>query len=350
MSIYDKMLNFRVANISDIESIMSFIGKYWQENHILAVDKDFFKWMYGNDQYGDNQFVNFFLMETKENELAGVHGFVPYGPVGSDRCVSSALTKVNPAIKIPLCGVELMKRFYEVVPATAYYSSGTNPKTMIPIGEKIFHHATGIMQQYYMLNPDCEDFRIAKIDKIQHIAPSHFNKKLIKSGVDDELVRRFDFLASYPRQGRKSKEYVYKRFFGHPIYKYDCFAIVSENGKCDAIVFGRTVRENGSKVFRIVDIYGNLETFYQSGKAWEDFICFHNYEYVDIVASRLPEDKMNNAGFVLCRENDENIIPNYFEPFIQKNITSWFMSTNPDIVIFKADGDQDRPNNRIVAI
>ena len=43
-------------------------------------------------------------------------------------------------------------------------------------------------------------------------------------------------------------------------------------------------------------------------------------------------------------ENDENVIPNYFAPFVQENVEIFFHAPNEEIVFCKADGDQDRPN------
>lgn len=55
---------------------------------------------------------------------------------------------------------------------------------------------------------------------------------------------------------------------------------------------------------------------------------------------------MELSGFNLRSLEDENIIPTYFEPFVQKNIDIWFQSSEKGLCIFKADGDQDRPNYR----
>ena len=46
-------------------------------------------------------------------------------------------------------------------------------------------------------------------------------------------------------------------------------------------------------------------------------------------------------------EKKDIVIPNYFEPFIQENISiSYFTDSQnlENLRIFKADGDQDRPS------
>ena len=54
-----------------------------------------------------------------------------------------------------------------------------------------------------------------------------------------------------------------------------------------------------------------------------------------------------DAGFKLLNYNQNDIVPNYFEPFVKKNINLLFAYKTPQnkkIRIFKGDGDQDRPN------
>ena len=55
-------------------------------------------------------------------------------------------------------------------------------------------------------------------------------------------------------------------------------------------------------------------------------------------------DYFVNGGFSLLKEHDENIIPDYFSPFEQRNIDILCDYPNVDVRICKADGDQDRPN------
>lgn len=44
------------------------------------------------------------------------------------------------------------------------------------------------------------------------------------------------------------------------------------------------------------------------------------------------------------KENDTNIIPNYFSPYVAENIDIYVGAKYKGAVFFKADGDQDRPN------
>ena len=68
------------------------------------------------------------------------------------------------------------------------------------------------------------------------------------------------------------------------------------------------------------------------------------YEYIDFYLYGIEDDILRDAGFVL-QDDDVNIIPNYFEPFVQKNISlDFYADSLEEIILFKGDGDQDRPN------
>ena len=69
---------------------------------------------------------------------------------------------------------------------------------------------------------------------------------------------------------------------------------------------------------------------------------------MDIYSYGVPIDIIEKAGFLDRQEYDNLIIPNYFEPFERKNVDLRYAykvkeSSDP-VRLFKADGDQDRPN------
>lgn len=348
MNKYDEHFDFSLATKEDVPDIMNFLKEEWGETHILANDREFFLWQYGNEQYGDANTVNFVLMRTKTTrELVGVNGFVAYSGDMDGRNVSSAITKVKSTLTIPLCGVELIKRFKALVPADNYYSSGTNPETMVPIGKKIFHYCTGEMQHFYMLNPEFKDFKIADIKEIPASRCEDFAYRLEKLKNADEMDSCWDYEKRFFGQGYKSREYLRKRYWEHPVYDYLMWKITdAENAGLSGILIGREICAEGRTMFRIVDFLGDLELLGRIGSALRKLLTENGYEYMDLIVGTLPEELLCKSGFVLRKADDGNILPSYFEPFVRKNIVTWYQKSNPDIVIFKADGDQDRPSQR----
>ena len=59
------MLCVRKAEISEIPAVMQFIAEHWKKDHILAVDRDFFEWMYvqGDELNFQNIISNIFSLE-----------------------------------------------------------------------------------------------------------------------------------------------------------------------------------------------------------------------------------------------------------------------------------------------
>ena len=54
---------------------------------------------------------------------------------------------------------------------------------------------------------------------------------------------------------------------------------------------------------------------------------------------------MRRAGFTRKDPEGQNVIPNYFEPFLQQNIALAYVTSEPNVRVCKADADQDRPNS-----
>lgn len=143
----------------------------------------------------------------------------------------------------------------------------------------------------------------------------------------------------------KDNDYIEHRYYKHIKYHYKVMGIV-RNDKVDAVVIGRVFRANGKKVFRIIDFLGDEDAFVGTFDAWEIFLNEGGYEYVDFYEYGLNPENLTSAGFFLRDEDDANIIPNYFEPFEQRNIEIHISTNIQDkFRMFKGDGDQDRPNS-----
>ena len=145
MNGYDRYFDFRMATIEDTDAIMKFIEENWDKNHILANDKDFFIYFYGDP---NSKLLNMYLMIQKDGRIAGINGFVKYSSEKNPSYISSAMTKVLTDLPVPMSGVEMMKHFYLEMEGSAEFSFGTNPKTILPIHKRVFKCSDGIMDQF----------------------------------------------------------------------------------------------------------------------------------------------------------------------------------------------------------
>ncbi len=342
---YDELYNFRFATIQDVDKIMTFIHDEWGENHILAYDKKLFLWQYGRSEYGDEESINFILMTDKADCILGIIGFIAYDE--NNKCISPAMTMVSKKVTTPLSGLEFMKRQMQMINEEYHFASGTNKNTILPLYERIFHYYTGIMQQYFILNPEVEAYKIAVVPHKNIKSDYEIHAyELAEIMTFQELQDSFKIQEVYAELPLKSEEFLKKRYFDHPYYIYKKWIVYDGNKEQVGVLFGREIEINDAKILRFVDYRGELHHLQFLGKALLQLIQEKNYEYIDLVASNLSDWNLDKAGFHTLDFDAELIIPSYFEPFLQKNIKNYYQ-TKTKIVLFKADGDQDRPNHPI---
>ena len=344
MNKYDELFIFREAKINDVDKLMSFIKEHWRANHILGNDRDFFLYEHGN---GDR--INFIICEDRNNsEIVGMQGFIPYS-WDEELChICGVMTMVKKGIAIPMLGVELIKRFIDIVNYKTYCGIGTNPQTMVPLVKRLFGRFVCKSTHYYQLNEKVEVFEIAKIvdrkKSCEAILESN-SAQLVEFNNFEEVKRNFVLNKSYNFLPYKEDWYIKKRYFNHPIYRYRVWGIVV-NGAVLALLFGRQVECANTKILRFVDFIGNIEDLVHAGKGIRNIIETNSYEYADFLLHGIPESIMSKSGFVRKIEEEGNIIPNYFEPFVQSNVDIWLETSQEEMVVFKGDSDADRPNFR----
>jgi hypothetical protein len=131
------------------------------------------------------------------------------------------------------------------------------------------------------------------------------------------------------------------RFFKYPIFKYRVYGLFRDE-KCGAIMVTRTQECNGNTALRIIDYMGDQSLFSGLGAFFDNQLLDH--EYVDFYCYGFDGRYLESAGFIERMEDDSNIIPNYFYPLVQKNIEIYCTVASKETLVFKGDGDQDRPN------
>lgn len=336
---YDEKYDIRLARYDEIDEIMSFIDTYWKKDHILARDRKFFEY----EMVVDGQ-VNFIIAKDRNtNKIAGMHGFIMASKNIEKLDIWGSIWKVLPG-SMGLLGVEIVRRAGELTGTRNFLSTGGNPDTTVPINRKVLKlHSIGKMQHFYCIS-EREEYRIAKINHYVAFKKNEEYKAHIKLLSDYGTVNdHFDFASNEDKTPYKDGWYIKHRYFEHPIYKYDVYGIKSDENSTiiDALIVCREQEYNGSKAYRIVDYVGKIELF--SGLS--SFLAekLNDYEYIDLYCSGIDDRYIRQAGMTELTENDSNIIPNYFAPYVAENIDIWVGTPIGKSTFFKADGDQDRP-------
>lgn len=323
----------RFAEVNDIPRIMEFIETYWKKGHILGRNRQMFEY-----EFLDENKVNVAVSENENGEIDGMEGFISYGK--TNRYTFPVMWKVVRSNN-PMLGIEILRFIMSNADTCCVASPGINSRTVEIY--KYLKISTGVMNQWYRLND--MNYLVAKVAD-EHI-PDIENKtksELKKYEEFQGLAKDFSFEEYYASNPKPLKEewYIEKRYFNHPIYKYEVYGIKTDN-KVDAFVVFRIQECNGHDVLRLVDIVGNYSRIYTVTDAIDALMKQSNFEYVDLYEKGLSGDELRKSGWLLVKDSG-NVIPNYFSPFVQENVDINYMSQDPDIVLFKADGDQDRPN------
>lgn len=335
---------FKICGPEDVDRLLAFIDTYWRKNHIVVRSREIFDFQYLNKETGSYDFV--IAENTQTGEIDGIRGWIrvsQFDPALAQYDeVWSAISKVRTDVQneeIKVLGSYLWrylnkhKGFGTVGISTYSFAMHT-----------AIRHRTCSLNQFFILNPDIQEYRIAKLPE-GYVFP-------IKPQSDEWSVKELDDITSIsdeevPAYYRpfKSITYLKNRFVRHPVYKYHFYGIYHQ-GILKTILVGKYVAVGQANVLRIVDVLGSLEDV---GCLQSDFVSLLRYagcEYVDFLCYGVAPEVFDRMGFLkLNTESGDIVIPNYFEPYLQENIIiNGAFKPEERYTMFKADADQDRPS------
>lgn len=328
------MLTIRFAKKEDEARIVDFIRVHWTGNQTLIKSQSIFRYQYMTfTECG-------FVLAEEDGKILGIKGYVPLNKAERpDIAVALAIVTKNDH---PMLNMEIQRFLEKSTNCRMMCSTGLNPNTAARI-YPLFRYKVDRLKQYYMLG-DCGEYRVAVVkEKRDRSMAGKASMRRLHSA--EEMLACFapqDYAENMPY---KDEAYLRYRFFDHPFYAYHVYGISMDGGRAEALLIGREIEESGAKVFRIVDYVGRREMMAEAGSALRALMAERGYEYIDFYCYGMPEEYMASAGFALRDEEDPNVIPNYFEPFVRKNVDIVFFCKQKDgFLLCKADGDQDRPN------
>lgn len=331
--VFDERYDIRQAHYDEIDEIRDFIDKYWKKGHILSKNRELFEYEYVIDGK-----VNFYIAKNKfTGELESIQGFAYASQNKNKRDIWGSMSKTRTDHpNMPFLNRELIIRLIENMKARYEVGVGVNPRTMLVLSQLDGYYCHK-MNHYYRL-ADKNDYKIAQIQNKTIINKDNsivqIQPKIVKT--IDELKRIFDFETVNECIPYKDEWYINHRFFKYPFYHYMVYSVEQ------AFFVIREQESGGEKILRIMDYIGKHSSF---GKLYDFFTeLLKNYEYVDFYNYGFEDEYLKQAGFVNKEKTPENIIPNYFSPFVQENIDIYVHSQSENTLYFKADADQDRPN------
>lgn len=330
------MVQIRRAIYDDIPGIMTFIDEYWKKNHILARDRIFFEW-----QFIVDDILDFFIaVDDEDASIVGVNGVIRYNKLDHTD-ITCCLWKVIPK-KSPMLGLEFGPAVYNDMEPAHAVGLGLNARSRKV--EKLYGGRVEKLKRYYRLG-FFDEFKIAVVNDVNR-------KKCLPDKAYFKEISRIDDFANIIDEKilsdvvpHKDYWYINHRYFEHPTYKYKLLQLFCDDNPLTSVFVTREIMCGDRKVLKIVDYYGDDKYIQYSGTAFDMLLKQDCYEYVDFYFYGLEEKYLELAGFFEL--DDNNIIPNYFEPFEQKNVDIYVSLCYEDmdkIRLFRADGDQDRPS------
>ncbi len=314
--------SFRRLSLLEKEDAIDFLNEFWGLNHPL-VNKDVFF----NHYYLDGDMINFCGAYFSER-LVALCGYIKSTEALDDVWIS--IWCADPSAKG--AGFELMAEVSKIIGAKVISCNNIRENTM-PFYKFLGYHADKLMHAY-MIN-DSVLQKLSKVDINKTNTPKKGENKLCEISGEELLETKINT----DIRPWKDSWYLNRRYIDYPYNKYRFF----KEGSSVLIV--REVICESVRVFRIVDFLGEEQDFVQMGEGIYNLLLDESAEYIDIYYFGLSNETVEKAGFTVREEDNKSIIPNYLEPLKKENTDYFFFTSNAEnFRMFKADGDQDRPN------
>jgi hypothetical protein len=339
---------FEVPTADRYQEIQDFYGSVWNQNHILVRNSSVFFYEFLNRKHQ----LNFVVARSKSTgRVEASTGFIEYGRGNPNQTVCGVMTAAVKNTKVPFVGLETNRLVKITVNAKYYAGIGTNPETMLPLVKKVLRRKTGIMSHYFRPNTNIQpsDYRVIKTRNYLLGAPrgdilQPRNSLTIQrvDSITDSIIQDCS-LHTGRKTPYKSVEYLQKRYFLHPYYKYDVWVPSLKGKLINILLITRKVFNGDRALLRLVDLVGDLDSLesIDVSHALDSLMDAHT-EAVDFFISSTSSGVPEKLGLRLKSTEDE-IVPTLFEPFYQKNVKTYF-ETDSEYLFFKADGDFDRVN------
>ncbi len=328
-------INFALCKSTDKEKIVKFMDENWGEKHPLIHCDEFFNFYYKALNSDELQFAT----ASENNEILAIAGYIyTSNTAQKDIWVSIWCAKKG---KNGI-GLELMDALPKLTGAKIMACNNIRKNTM-PFYTFLGYTAERLPHYYRLCQKN--EYKIA-IAKNAVISPFKSDAAILKL-IENEAALQSEFAFIDEKNFHTPKKdlwYINRRYFNYPMQKYEVYGVYL-NGVASAIFAMRTIDVNGTNVLRILDYIGSEEIFIECGGAIDALMRNKNAEYADCYCYGISKEAFSQIGFNEREENSEIIIPNYLSPPLYENTEYYFFTSDAEnFTMFKADGDQDRPN------
>ncbi|MBO6576982.1 MAG: hypothetical protein JJ896_15560 [Rhodothermales bacterium] len=325
------MMEIRQAKKVDEAAILAFLDTHWQKGHVFVRHPELLRWQH---QDPDDAEALTFVLALRDGELLGLLGFIPFrrfDPAADWKDLALAVWKVRDDAAAPGLGLQLLNTVKRIRRPDLICAVGISDM-VVPI-YRALGYTVGPMAHAALFPEIGPDGPAGGVPDVAREHASGAGKLTITRKLPENLPP----VASRPR---KSLDYLRARYAEHPWYEYQ----FAHND--DALLVLRKVDSPKGAVLRIVDLVGDAGALASCTPALRALTREQECAYLDLVHYGVPDEAL--PGWVEVREHAELVLPNYFEPFEQRNVPLRMAfkagAGSLPIRLLRGDTDQDRPN------
>lgn len=339
-----RIYRYRFCKVSEIDKLKDFIDKHWRKEHILSKSEELIKFQHKVEGRDTLTFVVAENLIT--GEFDGVYGYISNWKYAPSHKIPNlqwgAVWKTRDDIhneEIGKVGFHLLRFILKNDPADVFGSigiSGIHKQLAESLG-----YVIGDMKRYYIPNQTIKDFRVIKCPDVNDMCDE------VTDSYIKEIEFPYGFTPEHNMNPYKDIEYFENRYKNHISFTYRYLGVF-KNGELKGLFVFRNVDSAGPRVLRIMDFIGDLTEIHDVNVSVQELLRSENAEYIDCLNHGIDSRFFQQLGFKEALKGGGTIIPEYFDPFDQRYVPMEYAYISDDdnpLVIFKADGDQDRPNS-----
>lgn len=326
---------------ADVPAVMAFLDAHWAKGHVLSTHRALMDWQHASRTEAG---AYNWMIAADADGVQGVLGFVPtahFDPALTAHPFTwLALWKVRPAPENHSLGLQMLQALGRLNPDGAIGVLGINPAH--PPMYRALGYRVGALGHSFVSASGGAPTLIA--------APEGYDWPTPRPGVARFVPLDATALAGLRVASghvpAKTPLYFVNRYLAHPVYRYKVFG-VQLHDTIVALLATRVASHEAAQALRLVDFVGDEAGLAESGSALGRLLADENCEYADFWQWGLQAATLERCGFRPVPGDGSVIVPNYFEPFLQKNARIEFAvkeTGDAPLAIFRGDGDQDRPN------
>ena len=300
----------KILSENEVKNFLDFLDNNWKKDHVFCRNREIFEFQH-KTRRGDYTFL---ISKNTDGEIQSILGYIFCNNIQNSLWLAIWKSSNNSGD-----GFRLLKKLTSI----------SNPNFIGAIGisedaQRLYKILgwTVDSSKHYFLNLNYSGLR-----------KNEFKNTQKKYHILDEISNVEDNPICLPY---KDEDYYKYRFLSHPSYNY----IFIKIQHTPLLFIGRVIEYLGYKVFRIVDVIGEMnEIIFQ-----DSLLNFMYDSNIDMMEMVMYDSSQPKIDMFLKKENE--IIPLYTSPFVNKNIDVklGFKSENNRVRFFIGDSDQDRPN------